>query len=754
MDGNNRFGKNTVIGGALLLVSIALAAAGIAISLRSGDTKVFTLFSIPAAVLIVTGGSMIGRDLLPGANRLLLAGGEKTITAAVLGVTRNLRTVGEKTAYYIVCRYKDPVTGKEETYSSRPLAEYPGKEVIGRKVTVRLDTGEQGRYTVEIDALLEEIRKEKEALNTGKPEAQAIEKSEAQAAGKPEAKRKEKKMTSLDSFVKRAKEDKPVYITEVRKAFQAEGSRDFHIHVHLYDGKTAVFPLMLPDCRNEEERAFTASYIRAFVHNLFSTLGALRMEIYLDTSDKELLSAAENLYSEFQMGLSTAERFGFGKSLNVNDRIIRALFGNQKSFSFEVLDISGEPAVSQSTEEESAASFTDLPAMAESLFLLGIDVGGTDVKFAVSRNGKLVQCEELNWAPASFANVEQLTDPIMEAAERLMEQFGQGSKWDAIGVSWPDAIIRNMIVGGETTKTKGLRENKERDYEEQLAYLSGLCGRLGAFTKGGSSVMCCNDGPMAAFTDAVEMAAAGEDVSRGFFAYSLGTELGTGWVEPSGEIPQIPLEVYNCIIDLGSYKSLDYGAEDIRSIRNVNTLIPGTLQKYTGQSGVFRLAYKNLPDKEPEILREAMDRGLFEARQDDSSPDGLFVTVPTEPEDMRKECLEFFMEKAADGESEVCRGIFRTIGAYIAVTWAENEYMLHPAATERTLFGRLVKRPECFELIKEGAEKIEPSLVLKCADSDLAVTPLMRQLEEDPVFTVAQFAQAVGALYFGCLALR
>ena len=90
--------------------------------------------SIPAAVLIVTGGSMIGRDLLPGANRLLLAGGEKTITAEVLGVTRNLRTAGEKTAYYIVCRYKDPVTGKEETYSSRPLAEYPGKEVIGRKV--------------------------------------------------------------------------------------------------------------------------------------------------------------------------------------------------------------------------------------------------------------------------------------------------------------------------------------------------------------------------------------------------------------------------------------------------------------------------------------------------------------------------------------------------------------------------------------------------------------------------------------------
>lgn len=105
---------------------------------------------------------MIRKDYL-GGGRLLLAGGERTIEAQVLGVTRNLRTAGEKTAYYVVCRYKDPVTGKETTYSSKALDEYPGKEVIGRTVTVHIDPGEKGKYTVEIDALLEEIRKEKEA---------------------------------------------------------------------------------------------------------------------------------------------------------------------------------------------------------------------------------------------------------------------------------------------------------------------------------------------------------------------------------------------------------------------------------------------------------------------------------------------------------------------------------------------------------------------------------------------------------------
>ena len=104
---------------------------------------------------------MVRRDLLPGADRLLLSGGEQTITAEVLGVTRNLRTAGEKTTYYIVCRYKDPLTGRMETYTSRALESSPGKEVIGRKVTVRIDPGEKGKYTVDIDALFEEIEKEK-----------------------------------------------------------------------------------------------------------------------------------------------------------------------------------------------------------------------------------------------------------------------------------------------------------------------------------------------------------------------------------------------------------------------------------------------------------------------------------------------------------------------------------------------------------------------------------------------------------------
>ena len=128
------------------------------------------------------------------------------------------------------------------------------------------------------------------------------------------------------------------------------------------------------------------------------------------------------------------------------------------------------------------------------------------------------------------------------------------------------------------------------------------------------------------------------------------------------------------------------------------------------------------------------------------------LTVPGEPVDMRKPCLEFFMERAAAGDP-ACEDIFREVGEYLAVTWRETEYVLQPETAERSLFGRFVKLPACFQLLQEGAARREPGLRQYAADSGLANTGLMRQLDAHPDYTVAQFAQAVGAVYYGCLGL-
>ncbi|MCR4884985.1 MAG: hypothetical protein K6A68_15570, partial [Clostridiales bacterium] len=43
-------------------------------------------------------------------------------------------------------------------------------------------------------------------------------------------------MSLLQTFIGAAKEDRPVYICDVRDAFQREGTRPFNFHAVLYDG--------------------------------------------------------------------------------------------------------------------------------------------------------------------------------------------------------------------------------------------------------------------------------------------------------------------------------------------------------------------------------------------------------------------------------------------------------------------------------------------------------------------------------------
>lgn len=586
----------------------------------------------------------------------------------------------------------------------------------------------------------------------------------------------------LKTFLEEAARGRSVYITDVRNAFQARGTRPFHLHAALYDGSVRTFPLLLPETEGQAEAQFVAEYVHASIYNLLSALGGVRLDVYLDRTDRAALALAEGLDRTFQLSLPKTARTGFGKCLNVNERVLAALFHGEKTFSFGVHGVGEEPAEEPPSPAAGQPVFSGLPALTAGRMLLGMDVGGTDVKLAVSVDGRLELCKEFDWLPSACARAEELTGPLlllarllraagslcmagregevdraslerraslseMERAADAMERAAGADlqPFDAIGLSFPDVVIQNRIVGGETPKTQGMRGNPALDYEEQFTRITALNETLAACTAGGP-VLCVNDGPMAAFTAAVEQGAAGADLSRGFFAHSLGTDLGTGWVRPDGSIPDIPLEVYNFIIDLGSRPQRVYPTEDARSVRSTNTGLPGALQKYSGQAAVFRLAAERLPQQAPELWQEVLDRGLFRW-------EGEALAVPTAPADMRKDCLEFFMERAAAGQSD-CREFFRQVGECLAVTWRETDYVLRPEAGDRTLFGRLVKHPACFRLLCQGAARREPELRLTAADGGLANTGLMKQLDARPGCTVAQFAQAVGAVYYGCLGLK
>ena len=96
---------------------------------------------------------------------------------------------------------------------------------------------------------------------------------------------------------------------------------------------------------------------------------------------------------------------------------------------------------------------------------------------------------------------------------------------------------------------------------------------------------------MAAFTAAMELSAEEKPAALqdGLIAHTLGTDLGTGWLQCDGSIPPFPLELYDLILDVGNLPASSVPPEDLRSIRNENSGLPGA-RRYLGQSAAFRLA--------------------------------------------------------------------------------------------------------------------------------------------------------------------
>ncbi|HOF95266.1 MAG TPA: hypothetical protein PLE79_06985, partial [Clostridia bacterium] len=136
---------------------------------------------------------------------------------------------------------------------------------------------------------------------------------------------------------------------------------------------------------------------------------------------------------------------------------------------------------------------------------------------------------------------------------------------------------------------------------------------------------------------------------------------------------------------------------------------------------------------------------LFEKGFITKTEKGLIASIA--PVDMRKAFLEHLMAQAEQGMPEAME-IFRTIGKCLAATWLETDEVLRPKCKSRVLFGRFVKKNAVFALMNEGAKELLPNLTLLAADESLAYTKLMCELRDSKEYTVAQFGQAVGSVYF------
>ena len=577
----------------------------------------------------------------------------------------------------------------------------------------------------------------------------------------------------LSELLDIARADSPLWLPELREAFLNDPSaRPVILRLTLHDGTERDFPCAVPKWENDGERRFCAEFLYACAYNCLAAYSGRELRLFFDVGDEELLALGSTLDAVFQV--NEPRRRGFGKVVSIADRIARSYGG--PAFRFVLESIADYAPLPAKAEKEASAPLDEklraICSGASSLRLCGIDVGGTDIKLAASDGDRLVCTREFDWNPAAYETAEEIIGPILlltrlmracvaaekallpvetsaaltealekdaplpkvRAAVEAVEDYlgGKVNVLDGVGLSFPDIVIRDRILGGETPKTDEMRKNTAIDYETAFAKLSTLGDALRGFCREGGHVHIINDGSMAAFTAAMELAHSENAAALrgGVVAYSLGTDLGTGVLTAEGEIPPLPLEMYDLILDLGSFPSRAFPPEDLRSTRNENSGLAGA-RRYMGQAAAYRLAWK----LEPKLLD-----GF-------TTLDGDCLQIASEPQDMRKPCLEALMRAAEEGDPVACE-VFREIGQNLAVVSREMVYLVHPKTDARFLFGRFVKRPAVFTLLNEGFRTYAPELRLLPSDEGLARTPLMRALAKTSDVTVAQFGQAVGAMYY------
>lgn len=569
----------------------------------------------------------------------------------------------------------------------------------------------------------------------------------------------------IQAWQQLARQGRELWLPNIRGMSAGGQHEDVIFQLRTGDGKTRDFIWPVPRWKREEERAFVREYLAAAIFNTLSCFGGEELCLFYPEDCADYPALFCELRAVFQM--DQTERRGYGKVIQIADRLCRARGGR----AFRLLWKSKNdycPAEAIRTGETAAlqSRLRRLTQTAAEGLYCGIDVGGTDIKAAVVWKGRLLATKEFDWDPASYRTAEEIIDPICLLARllRLAVEHGEREAYkkalnkssslcliqetvkaleaetalpaplfDGIGLSFPDVVIHDRILGGETPKTRGMRENTTLPYEKEFAKVGMLGRKLETLCRPGVRVRIANDGNVAAFTSALEMACQGAAIDKGVFAHSLGTDLGTGWLTGTGAFPPFPLEMYDFLLDLGSLPQRSYAPDDVRSVRNENSGLPDA-RKYLGQSAAFRLAY----EKKPALLEGFLDAC------------GDRIAVRTSPEDTRKECLEHLMKEAESGDPDAC-AVFVEIGRNLGRISREIEFLLQPETRQRYLFGRFVKHPVCFHLMQQGCRESMPELELIPADDTLACSPLMLQLAAREDATVAQFGQAVGAVYFGAL---
>ena len=527
-----------------------------------------------------------------------------------------------------------------------------------------------------------------------------------------------------------------------------------------------------------ENKALYRKYLLAMINNMLSIFGGARMEIYYHLDSSVLTELLDDAIAEYKLDSEKNDRPLYGVFVNYINRMNK-LLGLGK---FEMIkkDIAEYPTLDPKKQYHIYVP-TDVEAERKILRLAAeemdgkafcnLDVGGNSIKVGVVKDGNTLALMEYRWYPTANKTAAEMNDPIillarfmglcvrlyekegtvdavknildgdvsygelLKAAEELEAKgYAAEGVFDGIVIGYPDIIVHNKVAGGETQKQMGMKYNPDTDYDVEFFKTSDINDMVRPYGKKDAPVVVLNDGNATSYISSVEQVYSPDKIldEYGTFANSLGTELGTGFMSIGGTIQHIPLEGYMRILDLGNDEYLSQEPFDLRSVRSVNTSVPGMAQKYICQFGLFRLVITELWERKDPMLDELMDLGYVAY---DEEKDYLYAV--TEPVDMRGKLTRHIVGKLAEG-NEIIINVFKTMGHAMGVHFDQDLLIFPEIKPARLLSGGVIANDLAYKYFQEGLNEYNPEYKMIRLDEDHVYSPLLKKMTaKERTFTAA-----------------
>lgn len=545
----------------------------------------------------------------------------------------------------------------------------------------------------------------------------------------------------------------PLYVTDLMREVErlAPSERQVVTLVSVVDERQRerrmAFPVPRGD-RLEQGQDRMVRYVLAHMYNMVVTFAGASLTAYFDTGDRQLGGIVRDAIAAFQIGAPWQARTGYGAYVNcvnrmngflglgpfrmdVRDSALLAREVQEKTFYL------ADPAAGEAARDALRRRAADLAGKR----LCALDVGGNSIKGAVVIDGRVADLHEHKWYPGGMKRARELTGALTHVIGALSER--SGGAFDAVVVGFPDIVVRNKVAGGETSKTLGMRENPNVNYETEFAEISDIDQLARAFVREGGRVLVLNDGNAASFITSIEQAFSPAPLAgrHGLFANTIGTEMGTGYISAGGTVHHVPIEGYLHVIDLGHDASARLHPMDVRSTANLGSGIPGTVQKYVSQLGLFRLCVLGYEKRDPAMLDRLMEEGYLSLADDR-------LQVVTEPRDMRGPLTRWLVGRLHEGD-RVVRDAFFAMGKALGVLIELDRGIFPEIEPTRLLSGGIVADDMAFATLEAGLTSHNPAYRVIRLDEHTFASPLLGAMRAED----RNFAVAIGSCMIGhCMA--